>query len=311
MSRGRVIPGTVAITTSPTGPPLPMSISFGTAGMGGILGWLVIHPANTVAVRLNLFSMANPTAPSPSFLTFFKDLVKSEGAAGLYAGLGAGVLRQVFYATSRFGLFEVFRDQMAKYRETDVLSRLLTGCASGGIAALISCPCEVSLVRMSNDRSLPMDKRRNYGNVFNCGTTIMKEEGIGAFWRGCAPFVNRALLVGCCQVGTYDQFKTTYKNLGVTSKTGNVFCAAMSSGLIYSVVTNPLETAKNRMAFQQADKAGKLPYTGTIQTLKKIASEEGTAALWRGFPAYYTRCGGHTVMMFIFVEALRDQYRAM
>ena len=43
--------------------------------MGGILGWLVIHPANTVAVRLNLFSMANPTAPSPSFLTFFKDLV--------------------------------------------------------------------------------------------------------------------------------------------------------------------------------------------------------------------------------------------
>ena len=28
----------------------------------------------------------------------------------------------------------------------------------------------------------------------------MKEEGIGAFWRGCAPFVNRALLVGCCQV---------------------------------------------------------------------------------------------------------------
>merc|ERR1712086_566482 len=179
MSGGRVIPGTVAITTTPTGPPLPMSISFGTAGMGGILGWLVIHPANTVAVRLNLFSMANPTAPSPSFLPFFKDLVKSEGAAGLYAGLGAGVLRQVFYATSRFGLFEVFRDKMAQYRETDVLSRLLTGCASGGIAALISCPCEVSLVRMSNDRSLPMDKRRNYGNVFNCGTTIKRRR----HWR--------------------------------------------------------------------------------------------------------------------------------
>ena len=84
-----------------------MSISFGTAGMGGILGWLVIHPANTMAVRLNLFSMANPTAPSPSFLPFFKDLVKSEGAAGLYAGLGAGVLRQVIdYQTGPAGARE-------------------------------------------------------------------------------------------------------------------------------------------------------------------------------------------------------------
>merc|ERR1712216_287812 len=165
-----VLPGTVAITV-PQSAPLPKTVAFGTAGLGGILGWLVIHPVNTVAVRLNLFSMANPTAPSPSFSTFAMDLVKAEGAEGLYAGLGAGVLRQVFYATSRFGLFEVFRDAMAQYRETDIWTRLITGCASGGIAALISCPCEVSLVRMSNDRSLPIDKRRNYGNVLNCGTS--------------------------------------------------------------------------------------------------------------------------------------------
>eukprot|EP00121_Abeoforma_whisleri_P009415 Awhi_evm1s8656 len=51
---------------------------------------------------------------------------------------------------------------MAKYRETDFLSRLATGCSSGGVAALISCPAEVSLVRMSNDSALPASARRNY-----------------------------------------------------------------------------------------------------------------------------------------------------
>jgi hypothetical protein len=30
----------------------------------------------------------------------------------------------------------------------------------------------------------------------------MKEEGIGAFWRGAGPFVSRAALVGACQVQT-------------------------------------------------------------------------------------------------------------
>ena len=51
----------------------------------------------------------------------------------LYSGLGAGLLRQFFYATSRFGFFEVFRDELAKYRETDFLSRLVAGVTSGGL----------------------------------------------------------------------------------------------------------------------------------------------------------------------------------
>jgi solute carrier family 25 (mitochondrial oxoglutarate transporter), member 11 len=76
--------------------------------------------------------------PSPSFASFMLKLVRQEGGVkSLYAGLEAGLLRQAFYSTSRFGLFEVFRDELAKYRQTDIWSRLFTGVTSGGIAALI------------------------------------------------------------------------------------------------------------------------------------------------------------------------------
>eukprot|EP00967_Tisochrysis_lutea_P107837 scaffold166696_cov31-Tisochrysis_lutea.AAC.7 len=50
---------------------------------------------------------------------------------------------QVFYATSRYGLFETFRDALAKYRKTDFAQRFLTAATAGGCAALISCPVEV------------------------------------------------------------------------------------------------------------------------------------------------------------------------
>ena len=120
-------------------------------------------------------------------------MVKNEGFLTVYQGLGAGIVRQIFYATSRFGLYEVtpctpcvrarrtratcsqahtqayatasccaplpsrlpcaqlrggpptqvYRDELAKYRETDFLSRLFVGAASGGCAAIISCPAEV------------------------------------------------------------------------------------------------------------------------------------------------------------------------
>ena len=59
----------------------------------------------------------------------------------------------------------MFRDELAKYRPVDFASRLLTGCASGGVAAIISCPFEVTLVRCSNDATLPVESRRNYKGV--------------------------------------------------------------------------------------------------------------------------------------------------
>jgi hypothetical protein len=52
-------------------------------------------------------------------------------------------------------------------------------------------------------------------------------------------------------------------------------------GLLYSVTTMPLETVKNRMAFQKPDpQTGKMIYTSIPQSLKLIASSEGVLSLW-------------------------------
>lgn len=97
---------------------------------------------------------------------------------------------------------------------------------------------------------------------------------------------------------------------GVPMGLANQFCSSMSAGLIYSLITMPFETAKNRMAFQKPDPAtGKLPYTGTMQTIGAIARSSGPLSLWTGFLPYYSRCGGHTVSMFIAVDQIRIMYR--
>lgn len=279
--------------------------NFFTAGLGGICGWIVVHPFNTVAIQMNL-ATASGNQSHESFFAFSKKIIRDKGVLSLYNGLSAGIIRQIFYASTRFGLFEVFRDELNKYRPTDIWSRLFAGCVSGGIAALISCPAEVTLVRLSNDNTLPLDKRRNYTGVVNAFGRIFKEEGPRAFFSGSTPFVSRAVLVGAVQVGTYDQLRATFKNMGVTEQYPNVFCASMAAGLIYSVITMPFETAKNRMAFQVADPiTGKKPYSGAISTIVAVAKADGPLALWSGFLPYYLRCGGHTVAMFVAVEYLR------
>lgn len=296
-------------TTPPVQPvstnTLPKSVVFATSGLGGCIGWGIIHPANTIAVRWNLASMQHKKFS-------FKGMIAESGWGSLYDGLAAGMLRQVFYATSRFGLFEVFRDKLHDYRgKTDFASRVGVGAISGGIAAFISCPMEVCVVRLSNDSTLPPEQRRNYTSVLNTATRIVKEEGVSAFWRGSTPFVQRAMLVGVFQVATLDQFKDMYAKHLHQQKNSipNVFCSAMTSGLVYSLATMPLEAAKNRMAFQQpCPETGKLPYTSTMQLLQNVTKNEGFLALYNGFLPYYVRCGGHTVFMFIAVQMLRDAY---
>lgn len=280
-----------------------MSYKFGTAGSAGVLGWMVVHPFNTCAVRINLSGVKDVT-----FASYFKQQIKTrKGALGLYDGLSAGVTRQLFYASSRFALFEILRDEVAKYAPINIWSRLAVGSVSGAMAALISTPAETTLVRLSNDSTLPPDQRRNYKGIADAFVRISREEGPKAFFAASGPFINRAIIVGMVQVGTLDQFKQNYREFGITGKISNVFAAAMSSGLLYSVATMPLETAKNRIAFQKPDPTtGQMAYRSAVQTVMKIFKDEGIGALYSGFQPYYLRCGGHTVTMFVFLEMIRQ-----
>ncbi|KAL7477004.1 hypothetical protein ACHAW6_002823 [Cyclotella cf. meneghiniana] len=303
MSSTTVSPSPQAAKTAPVA--LPKSVIFATSGLGGIIGWCIVHPFNTAAVRMNLASMQGKH-------TSIMGIFREQGFMSLYDGLAAGVGRQVFYASSRLGLFDTCRDILHEYRgKTDFAGRVVVGAATGATAAAISCPMEVATVRMSNDVNLPPEERRNYKGLMDVFKRIYTEEGVSAFWRGSVPFAQRAALVGVFQVATLDQFKELYAHYFNQEKgsLANVFSSAMSSGLIYSIATMPLEAAKNRMASQKPDKVtGKLLYTSTLQTMRTVSASEGFLALYNGFLPYYIRCGGHTVAMFISVQLMRDFY---
>lgn len=66
---------------------------------------------------------------------------------------------------------------------------------SGFIGCLFGNPADVALVRMQSDSLLPVDKRRNYKNVFNALNRIVNEEGVAALWKGSIPTICRAIAV--------------------------------------------------------------------------------------------------------------------
>lgn len=289
----------------------PTVVRFGTACLGGLASWTIVHPINTVSVRRNLAVVVTPQSPPAPIAAFVTDLLRSGGLRGLYAGLTAGYTRQIFYTTSQVGLFETLRDEVGKVREMDLPTRLVVGCVSGSGAAVLSCPAEVALVRMSNDAALPPGARRGYRNVFDAAYQIVATEGPLRLFSGCGPFVCRAVLVGAFQIGAYDHFKEFFRSVGVAGQLANVTVSSFAAGAVYSSITMPFETAKNRLAFQRADSSGRLPYTGTLQCMRSCVAAGGVSSLWAGFTPYYTRCCTFSVVMFLAVEYLRAVYATL
>lgn len=60
---------------------------------------------------------------------------------------------------------------------------------------------------MQSDLTLPEAERRNYKNVFDAFSRIVKEEGITSCWNGATPTICRAMALNVAMLVTYDESK--------------------------------------------------------------------------------------------------------
>lgn len=239
-------------------------------------------------------------------------VVKKDGFKSLFAGLSAGLTRQLTYTTLRIGLYNTMMKNMSEeVRKSaggkSALVRAGCGLSAGAIASFICCPVDVCLVRMQAD--IQMVQKRGYKHIGDALCRIAKEEGWKTFWRGATPTVLRAMVVNTTQIATYDQVKQMYlqyTNWFKNEKSVYLhFASSLTAGLFYSFASLPLDIAKTRMQKQKPLADGRLLYRNTLQTLVQIAKKEGVLKLWKGFTPYFMRSGTHTICMLMFLEQFR------
>jgi len=174
-------------------------------GAAGISGWIFVHPMDVLKVRMQLLGETGKIGASPVLV--MKELVKTEGVAGLYSGLSAAIARQVTYTSLRIGIYDQLRTVLSTPGQPDSFAtKAAAGIGAGAIGSFVCCPVEVSLVRMQADGRLPVTevahaccfsdesrsvcfsflKRRNYSSIFNALFRIAKEEGVTTYWRGAS-----------------------------------------------------------------------------------------------------------------------------
>jgi solute carrier family 25 oxoglutarate transporter 11 len=288
---------------------IPNYIKFTFGGSAGMAATLFVQPLDLVKNRMQLAATQQERATSFQVL---RKIIVNEGVFALYTGLSAGLLRQATYTTTRLGvyswLFETFSDEN---NAPNVHTNAALGMAAGMCGAFVGTPAEVSLIRMTADGRLPAAERRNYKNVFEALTRIIREEGILTLWRGAIPTMGRAMVVNAAQLATYSQAKQILINTGFFHDGILLhFCASMISGLVTTAASMPVDIAKTRVQNMKTID-GKPEYKGALDVLVKVVKNEGPFALWKGFTPYYFRLGPHTVLTFIFLEQMNGAYNQL
>lgn len=178
--------------------------------------------------------------------------------------------------------------------------------AAGGIGSFIGTPCDLVLVRMQADSTLPEGERRNYKNVFDAFKRISTEEGVTSLWSGAGPTILRAMALNVAMLVTYDEAKerlTSY--LGKGHDKSILFTASMLSACATSTASLPFDNIKTKLQKMKKNADGSLPYKGFVDCAMKTAGREGITGFWAGLPTYYFRVGPHAIITLLASEFLR------
>mmetsp|Transcript_19878 Transcript_19878/g.24537 ORF Transcript_19878/g.24537 Transcript_19878/m.24537 type:complete len:332 (-) Transcript_19878:280-1275(-) len=301
-------------------------------GIAGLIESSCCHPLDTIKTRMQLRRQATAVAsarPLSSFSTpkhvprgtvmaplgpigTAKRIVRREGFTALYKGLTAVYTGIVPKMAIRFVSFETYRDYLANVsggysNGVTFIAGLMSGLTE---AILVVTPAEVCKIRMQAQYHSMMDPaqmtRRKYRNVVQTAGLIVKEEGLGALYKGVAPTMIRQ---GVNQSVNFTVYQWGKKKLiewkgGEELYSWETLLMGGFSGAFGPMVNNPLDVVKTRIQRQVIVPGHEPQYKGMVQSCMMIGREEGPKALWKGLTPRLMRIVPGQAITFMTYEAV-------
>ncbi|CAI9105888.1 OLC1v1004912C1 [Oldenlandia corymbosa var. corymbosa] len=179
----------------------------------------------------------------------------------------------------------------------------IAGSLGGVVEAACLQPTDVVKTR------LQLDRTGYYKGIAHCGSTIVKNEGIPALWKGLTPFATHLTCKYALRMGSNEIFKSAFKDgeTGKLSLHGRLL-SGFASGVVEAlVVVTPFEVVKIRLQQQKGLKYELLKYKGPVHCATTIIREEGFRGLWAGAAPTVMRNGPNQAAMF----TAKDAFDAM
>jgi solute carrier family 25 aspartate/glutamate transporter 12/13 len=134
-------------------------------------------------------------------------IVKNLGLVGLYKGAVACLLRDVPFSAIYFPAYAHLKKDWfgeSPTKSLGILQLLTAGAIAGMPAAYLTTPCDVIKTRLQVEAR---KGQTSYRGLIHCATTVWKEEGFIAFFKGGPARILRSSPQFGCTLAAYELLK--------------------------------------------------------------------------------------------------------
>uniref|UniRef100_A0A8R1HND3 ADP/ATP translocase n=1 Tax=Caenorhabditis japonica TaxID=281687 RepID=A0A8R1HND3_CAEJA len=226
---------------------------------------------------------------------------KEQGFLSFWRGNLTNVIRYFPTQAFNFAFNDLYKSILLKNmkRENNVLSYSLRTLVSGGLAGCSSLcivyPLDFIRTRLSADIS--HHTNREYKGLVDCTLKTVRNEGVGALYRGFSISLQTYFIYRSVYFGLYDairnQVHTDKKKLPFYAS----FAIAQGVTVLSSYLTYPWDTVRRRMIVK-----GQLSTSKAVSAARKIVREEGFRGLYKGALANIFRSAGGALVMALYEE---------
>ncbi|KAG8653814.1 hypothetical protein MANES_05G068900v8 [Manihot esculenta] len=167
-----------------------------------------------------------------------------------------------------------------------VIYHFTTSGISVAVATGVTHPLDVLKVRLQMQLVGQKGPLTGMGRLF---VQLFKNEGPKALYLGLTPALTRSVLYGGLRLGLYEPSKYVCDlSFGSTNILVKIASGAFA-GAIATALTNPVEVLKVRLQMNTNPSQG-----GPVAEMRRIVSEEGIRALWKGIGPAMARAAALT-----------------
>lgn len=244
-----------------------------------------------------------------------KDILKSEGVTGYWRGNSINVMRIAPQGAIAFYAKSYFKAKLAgKGNKPSKGNIALSSMLSGICCQTLVYPLDIIRTRLTTSPGLYKGTKWDlYTGVGDGFRTIVKEEGVGALFKGLYPancfavpyygtmfFVYEGVLVSAYKTwGLKEDEEERKMNAFVAIPFGSI------SSMLACFVAFPLQMVWKRI---QTQGVGGRPilYKGPMDCMMKVVKTEGTKGVYSGLRANLLKLAPTGALTFMGVEAVRD-----
>ncbi|KAF5759511.1 putative mitochondrial carrier protein [Helianthus annuus] len=252
---------------------VPKDVALFAAGaLAGASAKTVTAPLDRIKLIMQTHGLRAGQESAKKTIGFLEAVIsvgKESGVKGYWKGNLAQVIRILPYSAVQLFAYESYKKLFrGEDGELSVIGRLAAGASAGMTSTFVTYPLDVLRLRMAVDPG--------HQTMTNVVVSMLKEEGLGSFYRGLVPSLISIAPYVAVNFCVFDLVKKSlperYKN-----KTEASLVTAFVAATVATVTCYPLDTIRRQMQMRGT------PYNTVLDAFSGIIARDGVAGLYRGF----------------------------